>query len=67
MEKYQKIFISVMLFIATFITTIIISELAAHFLTLPNTIANIFGGVILFITFAFILIIGYLISKFLNK
>jgi len=67
MEKYKKIFISLMLFIATFIITIIVSEFAGHLLTQPNTIANIFGGVILLITFASVLVLGYLTSKFLNK
>jgi len=67
MEKYQKILVGLMTFIVTFVTTIIVSEFAAYLLTLPNTIANIFGYFILIIIFALILVFGYIVIKSLNK
>ena len=67
MEKYQKIFVGLMVFIATFTITIIVSEFAGHLLTLPNTTANVFGGIILILLFPLILVSGYMISKIINK
>jgi hypothetical protein len=67
MENYRKVLIFVMCFLVTFIGGIIVTELSAYLLTLPNTIANIFGYIILITTFVLILLLGHKLVKSLNK
>ena len=67
MENYRKVLIFVMCFLVTFIGGIIVVELSTYLLTLPNTIANIFGYIILIVTFVLILLLGNKLVKSLNK
>jgi hypothetical protein len=67
MQNLKDILIVMLMFLSGFIFGVLSSELAVYLLSLPNTIANIFGYIIFILTFVAILILGYKIFKHLNK
>jgi hypothetical protein len=67
MQNLKDILIVMLMFLSGFIFGVLSSELAVYLLSLPNTIANIFGYIIFILTFVAILILGFKIFKHLNK
>jgi hypothetical protein len=67
MQNLKDLLIVMLMFLSGFIFGVLSSELAVYLLSLPNTIANIFGYIIFILTFVAILILGYKIFKHLNK
>jgi hypothetical protein len=67
MQNLKDLLIVMLMFLSGFIFGVLSSELAVYLLSLPNTIANIFGYIIFILTFVMILILGYKIFKHLNK
>ena len=67
MQNLKDILIVMLMFLSGFIFGVLSAELAVYLLSLPNTIANIFGYIIFILTFVAILILGYKIFKHLNK
>jgi hypothetical protein len=67
MQNLKDLLIVMLMFLSGFIFGVLSAELAVYLLSLPNTIANIFGYIIFILTFVAILILGYKIFKHLNK
>ncbi len=67
MEKFKEIITILSLFIIGFMGSVYILELAAYLLTLPNTIANVFGFCIYVITMATALFVAYVFVRSLIK
>ena len=67
MQNLKDLLIVMLMFLSGFIFGVLSSELAVYLLSLPNTIANIFGYIIFILTFVAILILGFKIFKHLNK
>ena len=67
MQNLKDVLILVLMFLFGFIFGALSAEFAVYLMSLPNTIANIFGYIIFILTFVAILILGYKIFKHLNK
>ena len=67
MQNLKDLLIVMLMFCSGFIFGVLSSELAVYLLSLPNTIANIFGYIIFILTFVIIILLGYKLVKFLNK
>jgi hypothetical protein len=67
MKNLRELLITMLIFVSGFIFASMSTEFSLYLMSLPNTIANIFGVIIFILTFVGVIVLGFKIFKNLNK